>query len=256
MIELYDPSLVFFWTDLASSRSYGNIGLATQGQVASARAQPPSLPLQVHKAKAAALTLSFSTSSTLTDIWRFPIRRLQISFWLVLRTAMIGIFYAISKACSSMRTGKNTSKWTTWFKCVWTSPRGKHVSSQRFIQQPVCETVEYIGQADMLESLYSTIILSWHTWTANIFWTMYSMAPHLLDGPFSRKKDRAYGARPLCSTRNRVNGNEADLLDKLLGFWAREPTRSAVHNTPPPPKLHVGAIVNSYCSISTSLLDT
>lgn len=43
------------------------------GQVASARAQPPSLPLHVHKAKAA-------TSSTLTDIWRFPICRLQISF--------------------------------------------------------------------------------------------------------------------------------------------------------------------------------
>lgn len=64
--------------------------------------------------------------------------------------------------------------------------QGEHVSSQRFIQQPVCETVEYIGRADMLELLYSTIILSRHRWTANIFWTMFSMA-HLLDGLFTRK---------------------------------------------------------------------
>lgn len=74
---------------------------------------------------------------------------------------MIGIFYAISKACSSMRTGKNTNEQHDLN--VYEHLQGEHVGSQRFIQQPVCETVEYIGQADMLESLYSTIILSWHT---------------------------------------------------------------------------------------------
>lgn len=109
------------------------------GQVASARAQPPSLPLHVHKAKAAALTCHLNLVYS-NRYMTFSSMQASNQLYLFLRTAMIGIFYAISKACSSMRTGKILVY--TWFKCD-EHLQGEHVSSQQFIQQPVCETVEY-----------------------------------------------------------------------------------------------------------------
>ena len=39
-------------------------------------------------------------------------------------------------------------------------------------------------------------------------------------------------ARPVSSTRNRVNGNDAHLLDKLLRFGPKTPTQSPISNNP------------------------
>lgn len=139
MIEPYDPSLVFFWADLASSRSYENIGLSTQVRLPVHEHSPQAFRCMSTRPKLQPWHV-ISTSSTLTDIWRFPICRLQISFV---------YFYVPPWLAFSMQYLKHAAQWGpvkilvyTWFKCD-EHLQGEHVSSQQFIQEPVCETVEY-----------------------------------------------------------------------------------------------------------------
>lgn len=65
---------------------------------------------------------------------------------------------------------------------------------------------------------------------------------HLLD------KISSIWARPIFLKRNQAKGNEARLLDKILGLGPESllnyPVRSQPLRRPPPPELH-GAIINS-----------
>ena len=61
-------------------------------------------------------------------------------------------------------------------------------------------------------------------------------------------------AKPIRLTKNRVNGNQAHLLDKLLTFGPeRLFNESALRSEPPiTPINHVGAIPTHFCSIQIS----
>ena len=123
MIEPYDPSLVFFLDGLGIIKIIWKHWACKPGQVASARAQPPSLPLHVHKAKATVLICHLNLVYSNRDL-TFSDMQASNQLCLFSRTAMIGSFYApISKACSSMRTGKNTNIYMIEM-CMSISPWG------------------------------------------------------------------------------------------------------------------------------------